>query len=148
MEPKTKILFVCTHNSARSQMAEALLNDLAGDRFEATSAGIDPGVVNPLAAEVMKEVGIDISGNGTKMVFDVYRAGRTFHYVIGVCDASAMERCPIFPGITTRLDWSFPDPSAFTGTTEERLALTRNVRDTIAAKIREFVDADKNRSEQ
>lgn len=130
---------MCTHNSARSQMAEALLNDIAGDRFEAMSAGIDPGVVNPLAVEVMKEVGIDISGNETKMVFDVYRSGRTFQYVIGVCDSSTMERCPIFPGITTRLDWSFPDPAAFAGTIEEKLELTRGVRDMIAAKIRELV---------
>lgn len=131
---------MCTHNSARSQMAEALLNDMAGDRFEAMSAGIDPGVINPLAVQVMKEIGIDISGKETKKVFDVYRAGRTFKYVIGVCDGATMERCPIFPGITTRLDWSFSDPASFTGSAQEKLQQTRHVRNLIEAKIREFID--------
>lgn len=146
MQPKIRVLFVCTHNSARSQMAEALMNDMAGDRFEAVSAGIDPSVVNPLAVQVMKEIGIDISGKETKMVFDIYRSGRTFQYVIGVCDGAAMERCPIFPGITTRLDWSFPDPAAFDGSTEEKLERTRQVRNQIEAKIRKFIDAMQVRS--
>ncbi len=142
MGVKTKVLFVCVHNSARSQMAEALLNSMAGDRFEAMSAGIDPGVLNPLAIEVMKEIGIDISGNQTKMVFELYRSGKMFQYIIGVCDNAAMEKCPIFPGVTRRIDWSFPDPSAFTGTEDEKLQSTREVRDLIEAELRSFVESE------
>ena len=137
---KKRVLFVCVHNSARSQMAEAFLNNLAGDRFEAVSAGLEPGTLNPLAVEVMKEVGIDISQNRTKSVFDLYKKGELFSYVITVCDAASAGRCPIFPGLlTARTDWSFADPSAFTGTFEERLAQTRQVRDAIKAKIKEWL---------
>ncbi|MGD9563112.1 MAG: arsenate reductase ArsC [Pyrinomonadaceae bacterium] len=142
MEPKKKVLFVCKHNSARSQMAEALLNDLAGDRFEAMSAGIEPGTVHPLAIEVMKEIGLDISQNETKRVFDLYRAGKMFQYVIAVCDRETAEKCPIFPGINKRLDWSFPDPASFTGTTEEQLEQTRLVRSMIEEQIRDFIAAE------
>ncbi len=138
-DPRTRVLFVCVHNSARSQMAEAFLNKLAGDRFEATSAGLEPGTLNPLAVEVMKEAGIDISGNAVKSVFDIFRSGALFGFVIAVCDAEAAQRCPIFPGITRTIVWSFRDPASFTGTWEERLALTREVRDAIRAKIEEFV---------
>jgi arsenate reductase len=137
---KTRVLFVCVHNSARSQMAEAFLNALGGDRFEASSAGLEPGTLNPLAVEVMREAGIDISKNATKSVFELYTAGALFSYVIAVCDAEAAQRCPIFPGITKTLDWSFPDPSTFEGTWEERLARTRLVRDAIKAKIEEFIE--------
>lgn len=144
MSVKTKVLFVCVHNSARSQMAEALLNNMAGDRFEAMSAGIDPGVLNPLAIEVMKEIGIDISGNQTKMVFELYRSGKMFQYIVGVCDNEAMEKCPIFPGVNRRVDWSFPDPSTFTGTEEEKLERTREVRDLIEAKLKSFVESESN----
>ena len=107
-ENRKRVLFVCVHNSARSQIAEAFLNTLAGDRFEAVSAGLEPGTLNPLAVEVMKEVGIDISKNRTKSVFDLYAAGALFSYVIAVCDAEAAQRCPIFPGITKTIVWSFP----------------------------------------
>ena len=137
---KKRVLFVCVHNSARSQMAEAFLNNLAGDRFEAVSAGLEPGTLNPLAVEVMKEAGIDISQNRTKSVFDLYKKGELFSYVITVCDAASAGRCPIFPDLlTARIDWSFADPSAFTGTFEERLAQTRQVRDAIKAKIKEWL---------
>jgi len=136
---RIRVLFVCVHNSARSQMAEAFLNTLGGDRFTASSAGLEPGKLNPLAVEVMKEVGIDISRNSTKSVFDVYKSGALFSYVIAVCDAEAAQRCPTFPGITRTLLWSFPDPSSFTGTWEERLAKTRDVRDTIRANVEEFI---------
>jgi arsenate reductase len=115
-----RVLFVCVHNSARSQMAEAFLNTLAGDRFATSSAGLEPSTLNPLAVEVMKEVGIDISRNRTKSVFDLYRSGALFAYVIAVCDAEAAQRCPTFPGITRTLVWSFPDPTSFTGSWEER----------------------------
>ena len=132
---KKKVLFVCIHNSARSQMAEAFLNDICGDVFEAQSAGLEPGTLNPIVVEAMSEVGIDISRNPTKAVWDFVKAGKTFAYVITVCDETSAERCPIFPGVTQRLHWSFADPSQFKGTHDERLARTRDVRDTIRAKI-------------
>ncbi|MCX7965320.1 MAG: arsenate reductase ArsC [Syntrophorhabdaceae bacterium] len=137
-----KVLFVCVHNSARSQMAEALMNHLCGDRFIAESAGLEPGVLNPLAVDVMAEVGIDISKNNTKSVFDFYKKGRLYSYVITVCDEASAEQCPIFPGVTKRLHWSFEDPSKFTGTYEERLEKTRAVRDKIKEKILEFCEKE------
>jgi arsenate reductase len=132
---KKGVLFVCIHNSARSQMAEAFLNGVCGEDFEAHSAGLEPGKLNPIVVEAMKEVGIDISGNKTKAVSDMLKAGRMFAYVITVCDEASAERCPIFPGVAKRLHWSFPDPSAFQGTREEKLAKTREVRDMIKAKV-------------
>jgi arsenate reductase (thioredoxin) len=137
---KQKVLFICVHNSARSQMAEALLNDVCGDYFEAHSAGLEPGTLNPLAVEAMREIGIDISRKRTQSVFDVFKAGELFAYVITVCDESSAERCPIFPGVHTRLHWSFPDPAAITGTREERLAGTRQIRDEIRARIEMWCD--------
>src|SRR5271156_3809958 len=122
---KKKVLFVCIHNSARSQMAEAFLNQICGEFFEAHSAGIEPGKLNPLVVEAMQEIGIDISGNKTKAVFDFIKSGRIFSYVITVCDETSAERCPIFPGVTKRLHWGFPDPSSFQGSVEEKLAKTR-----------------------
>lgn len=135
MKAKMHVLFVCIHNSARSQMAEAFLNHVCGTEVEAHSAGIEPGKLNPIVVEAMEEVGIDISRNHTKAVMDMIKSGRHFAYVITVCDEASAERCPIFPGVTTRLHWGFPDPSSFQGTHEERLAKTREVRDTIKAKI-------------
>jgi len=133
---KKKVLFVCIHNSARSQMAEAFLNRICGDQFEAFSAGLEPGKLNPTVIEVMKEIGIDISGNQTKAVFDFVKSGQMFAYVITVCDEASAERCPIFPGVTTRLHWSFPDPSKFEGA--EKLAKTGEVRDAIKKKIEQW----------
>jgi arsenate reductase (thioredoxin) len=135
---KIKVLFVCVHNSARSQIAEALLNHLAGDRFEAESAGLEPAPLNPLAIEAMREVGIDISMNQTKSVFALYKADRLYRYVIAVCDEAA-QTCPIFPGFATNLHWSFEDPASFTGSHEERLDKTRRVRDEIKQRIEEFI---------
>jgi arsenate reductase (thioredoxin) len=133
---KKRVLFVCVHNSARSQMAEAFLNSLAGDEFEAMSAGLEPGVINPLVVEVMKEIGIDISHNQTKSAFDLYKKGELFSYVIAVCDVASAEKCPLFPGLLVKqMNWSFDDPSAFTGTYEERLAQMRALRDAIKARI-------------
>lgn len=137
---KINVLFVCVHNSARSQMAEAYLNNLAGDRFFAESAGIEPGILNPYVVEVMKEDGIDISGNKTKSVFDFYKQGKIYSYVITVCDTEAAERCPVFPGGGKRLHWSFPDPSKFTGTKEEILENVRKIRDDIKNRIKEFIE--------
>ncbi len=132
---KKKVLFVCVHNSARSQMAEALLNRLAGDKFEAESAGLEPGKLNPLAVDAMKKINIDISNKKTQNVFNLVKAGRSFAYVITVCDEATAERCPIFIGITKRLHWSFPDPSSLHGTYEEKLEQTITIRDQIARKI-------------
>jgi arsenate reductase len=132
---KNKILFVCIHNSARSQMAEAFLNKIAGDKFEALSAGIEPGKLNPIVVEVMREVGIDISANKTKSVDDFIRSGEKFAFVVTVCDETSAERCPVFPGMTKRLHWPFPDPSSFRGAREEILSQTRAVRDAIRQKI-------------
>ena len=136
---KTKVLFVCVHNSARSQMAEAFLKLLAGDEFDVESAGIEPGNLNPIVVEVMKEIGIDITGNQTISAIDFFEQGRLFHYVITVCDPTTAESCPIFPGISKRLTWSFKDPASFTGSDEEKLANTRLVRDSIKAEVEKFI---------
>lgn len=136
---KIKVLFVCVHNSARSQMAEAFLNQLAGKEFFAESAGLEPGTLNPIVTEVMKEIGIDISNNQTKSVFDFFKQGRLYHFVIAVCDGANAERCPIFPGLTKRLGWSFEDPASFTGTHEEKLGKTRLVRDSIKSEVENFI---------
>ena len=135
---KKKVLFICVHNSARSQMAAALLNKRCGKFFEAQSAGLEPGNLNPLAVEVLREMDIDISKNKTQAVFEAFKSGELFAYVITVCDESEAQGCPIFPGVTTRLHWSFPDPSKFTGSTEEKMQETRRVRDRIDDQIRRF----------
>jgi arsenate reductase (thioredoxin) len=135
---KKKVLFICVHNSARSQMAAALLNKRCGEFFEAQSAGLEPGTLNPLAVEVLREMEIDISKNKTQGVFDIFKSGELFAYVITVCDESEAKGCPIFPGVTTRLHLSFPDPSKFTGTFEQKMNETRRVRDKIDSQIRRF----------
>jgi len=122
-------------------MAEAYLNNLAPERFEAESAGLEPGTLNPLAVTVMKEEGIDISGNRTKDVYEFLEQGRRYAFVITVCDETAAERCPVFPGPGTRLHWGFADPGALTGTEEERLAATRKIRDQIRQQVEEFLRA-------
>jgi arsenate reductase len=135
---KKNVLFICVQNSARSQIAAALLNEMCGDYFEAQSAGLEPGVLNPLAVEALQERAIDISRNKTQSVFDVWKsASHIFAYVITVCSESEAEGCPIFPGVTTRLHWSFPK---FTGAHAEKLAKTRELLEEIRAKIEEFCD--------
>jgi len=119
-------------------MAAALLNKRCGKFFEAQSAGLEPGTLNPLAIEVLRQIDIDISKNETQAVFDVFKSGELFAYVITVCDESEAQGCPIFPGVTTRLHWSFPDPSKFTGSMEEKMEQTRQVRDRIDNQIRRF----------
>ena len=141
---KTRVLFVCVHNSARSQMAEVFLNHLAGDRFEAESAGLTPGQLNPAVVAVMQELGFDISHNATNSVFAFFKQGRKYDFVITVCEQSASERCPVFPGITKRLHWSFADPSTFTGTEEEVKNSTRTVRDQIKKAIEDFIASCKD----
>jgi arsenate reductase len=120
-------------------MAEAFLNHLASDKFQAESAGFEPGILNPYVVIAMKEVGIDISNNQTKSVFGLYKQGRIFQFVIAVCDAASAERCPIFPGVTKRLNWSFEDPALFTGTHQEILERIRLVRDKIKAEVEDFI---------
>jgi arsenate reductase len=136
---KVRVLFVCVHNSARSQMAEALLNHIAGERFHAESAGLEPGTLNPLAVEVMRQMNIDISGKQTRDVFELYKRGERFSYVITVCDESSGERCPLFAGITKRIHWSFDDPASFAGPFDERLARTIQVRDQIKERIQDWL---------
>jgi arsenate reductase len=135
---KPKVLFVCIHNSARSQMAEALVNHLCGHQLEAESAGLEPGNLNPLAVEAMRKMGVDISGAQTKSVFEKFKQAEHFAYVVTVCDETSGERCPIFPGAARRIHWSFPDPSSFQGSWEEKVAKTIEVRDLIADQIRQW----------
>ena len=135
---KKKVLFVCIHNSARSQIAEELFNQMCGEEFIAESAGLSPGALNPLAIEVLREDGIDISNKATQSAFDVVKRGDIFAYVITVCDETNAERCPIFPGVTTRLHWSFSDPSSFEGSWEEKLEKTREVREEIREKLEDW----------
>ena len=132
---KERVLFLCTHNAARSQMAEGLLRSIAGDRYEVFSAGTEQTRVHPLAIEAMRELGVDIGSQRSKTL-DEFQ-GQPFDAVITVCD-SANESCPFFPGATRRLHWSFEDPSAATGTDEERLRTFRKVRDAIAERVRAF----------
>ena len=135
---KRKVLFVCIHNSARSQMAEAWLNHFCGESFEAHSAGLEPGMLNPLVVEVMREVGIDISHKKTQSVFELLKKGSLFSYVITVCDEASAERCPIFPGVAKRLHWGFPDPSKVTGTKEEKLKRIGEIRGMINHRVKEW----------
>jgi arsenate reductase len=135
---KPKILFICVHNSARSQMAEAFLNDICGAEFEVQSAGLEPGTLNPLVVEVMREAGFDISKNKTQAVFEVFKSGQLFAYVITVCSEAEAGGCPIFPGPTKRLHWPFPDPSKVEGTPEEKLEKVRQIRDAILARVEQF----------
>lgn len=132
------VLFVCTHNSARSQMAEGLLRDLRGDRYRVESAGTEATRVHPLAVAAMAEIGIDISQQRSKAVEEF--AGARFDCVVTVCD-QAREACPVFPGATEQLHWSLPDPSQATGSEEERLAAFRRVRDELRRRIEETFSA-------
>jgi len=136
---KQKVLFVCIHNSGRSQIGEAFLRQLASDRFEVHSAGIEAGQLNPLVVESMKELGLGMEGQYAKTVQFYLDRNESFDYVITVCDESNAERCPVFPGKTQRLHWAFPDPSALQGTREEKLAQIRPIRDAIQKKIQTWL---------
>ena len=138
-----RVLFLCTGNSARSQMAEGLLRHIAGDRFEVSSAGVSPTQVRPEAIEVMREIGVDISQQRSKAVDDF--VGREFDYVITVCD-NANEQCPVFSGTANRIHWSFDDPAAVEGDELARLAVFRRVRDEILHRLQLFV-ANSNRDD-
>ncbi len=134
-EARAKVLILCTGNSARSQMAEGLFRSALGDKFEVFSAGTRPSSVRPEAIDVMREIGIDISGHRSKSVNEFL--GQQFRYVITVCD-NAKESCPVFPGRSERIHWSFEDPAAVEGNEEERKAAFRRIRDHIAERVREF----------
>lgn len=136
--PKPAVLFLCTHNSARSQMAEGWLRHLAGDRFDAFSAGLEPTGVHPLALEAMAEVGVDIGAQRSKALSE-YLGKQQFAYVITVC-GNAEERCPLFPGETVRLHWPFDDPAAARGSVEARLAAFRRTRDLLRARLESWLN--------
>jgi len=137
--PKTKVLFVCKHNSARSQMAEAFLRHYAGDRFEVYSAGLEPAKVHPLAVRVMQEIGIDISHHKSKPISD-YLGKLKVDYAVAVCDIGE-EACPSLHPFTEKLlHWPFEDPASFKGTEEERLANFRQIRDLIHKRVRDWVE--------
>lgn len=130
-----RVLFICIHNSARSQMAEAWLRTTCGDFLEVESAGLKPGKLNPLVVQAMSEAGVDISGHRTQSVDEVLQRGERFDYVVTVCDETSAEQCPVFPGSGTRMHWGFPDPSAVTGTEEEKLTEVRVIRDEIRRRV-------------
>jgi arsenate reductase len=138
MQQKTRVLFLCTGNTARSQMAEAFLRKYGGDRFEAYSAGLEPSEINPYVYQVMEEVGLDLGGQRSKSVSE-YMGKVHFGYMITVC-ANAEEKCPaVFPGMGQRLFWPFDDPAAFEGTDEEKLLKFREVRDQIEQRIKDWL---------
>ncbi len=137
---KTRVLFLCTGNSARSQMAEAFLRKYAGDAFEAYSAGLEPKGINPLTVQVMKEIGLDLSGQRSKSVNE-YLGKVHFEYLITVCD-DADKNCPtIWPGVNQRLHWSFEDPARFEGTAEQKLTKFREVRDLVDRHLQSWLVA-------
>jgi len=131
-----KVLFICSHNTGRSQLAEAILSKLGGVEFQVTSAGLEPGSqVNPLVVEVMKEEGIDLSHKKPQNAFNLFKESRLFTHVITVCDAATDAKCPVYPGINKRLNWPFPDPEKVTGTHAEQLEQVRGIRDDIRKKL-------------
>ncbi len=141
MNEKPNVLFICIHNSARSQMAEAFLKRIAGDRFNVYSAGLMPGTLNPYVVRAMNEAGIDISRNTTKSVHDAQITNRKYDYVFTVCQESDAEPCPIFPAQGKRINWHFFDPSKFAGSDDAIMANVRSVRDRIREKVEQWANA-------
>ncbi|MFA6764682.1 MAG: arsenate reductase ArsC [Sphaerochaetaceae bacterium] len=136
---KTKIMFICIHNSARSQMCEAFVRHYAGDRFEVHSSGIEAGKLNPLVVQAMIEIGISMKDQYAKPVQEYIDRSEHFDYVITVCDESNAERCPLFPGKHERIHWGFADPSAIPGTDEEKLIGIRVIREEIHQKVQQWL---------
>ncbi|CAB1066056.1 Arsenate reductase (EC thioredoxin-coupled, LMWP family [Olavius sp. associated proteobacterium Delta 1] len=132
-------MFICGHNSGRSQMAEALLKDLAGDKIHVEIAGLAPNPINPLVVEVMRELGYDLSQAASDSMFDFFKEGRLYDYVITVCDETAAGQCPVFPGITKRFHWPFSDPEELTGTHADKMENLRKIRDQIREKVADWV---------
>ena len=139
MKEKIRVLFICIHNSGRSQMAETFLKTVGGGRFEAESAGLEPRPINPYVIKVMNEIGYDLSGNTSDSVMQFFKEGRLYDFVITVCDESIENQCPIFPGIARRLYWPFPDPQKAAGTEDEKLENIRSIRDQIREHIKSWV---------
>ena len=141
---KKKVLFICVHNSARSQIAEVYLREFGDDLFEVESAGLEPGRLNPYVVEVLKEDGIDITDKKTKSAWELFRAGKRYDYVITVCSREAEEKCPVWPQPTERRSWSYPDPSKFTGTEEEITVKVRELRNIMKEQVKQFIESYRN----
>lgn len=139
---KKKVLFICVHNSARSQMAEAYLKALGGDNYEAESAGFEPTTINPLVVEAMREEGIDLSEKATQSLYDLLKDARFFGVIITVCDRAKEMECPTFPGVAKKLHWELENPEDYTGTDEEKLEKVRSLRDRIKAHVQAFIEQD------
>ncbi len=139
---KKKVLFICVHNSARSQMAEEYLRLLGGEQYEVESAGYEPTEINPLVVKAMMEEGIDLSRKKTQDIYDLVKQSKFFGYVITVCERAKEEECPVFPGIHTRLYWDLENPENFTGTEEEKLEKVKALRDRIKELVVEFIRKD------
>jgi arsenate reductase len=139
MKEKIRILFICIHNSGRSQIAETFLKAIGSEWFEVESAGFIPKPIDPYVIEVMKEVGYDLSNNTSDSVMQFFKEGRLYNYVITVCDESIENECPVFPGIARRLHWPFPDPKKVSGTNAEKLRKVRSIRDDIRRQIYLFI---------
>lgn len=142
------VLFVCIHNSARSQMAETFLNDLGAGLFKAESAGLEAGTLNPYVVRAMREIGYDISKNETNDVFDFHKEGRIYQAVIKVCDQINGERCPIFPKTLINEDWNLEDPSSIQGDDEAIMERTREIRDLILSRVKAFIQSHKEFAEK
>jgi len=139
---KKKVLFICVHNSARSQIAEAYLKLLGADQFEAESAGFEPTVINPLVVLAMKEENIDLSDKKTQDIYDLLKESRFFGYIVTVCERAKETQCPTFPGVAKKLHWELENPEGFTGTDEEKLAKIRILRDRIKNFVQQFIDEE------
>ncbi len=136
---KARVLFICVHNSARSQMAEAYLNALGGDRYEADSAGFAPTRINPLVVRVMQDDGIDLTNKATRSVFDCYRSGKFYGYIVTVCSRAQEAECPTFPGIKKRYHWDLENPEDYTGSEEEKLEKLRDLQKRVKKLVIEFI---------
>jgi arsenate reductase len=138
---KPRVLFICVHNSGRSQIAEAYLKKFAADKYEVESAGLEPAQeINPLVVECMQEEGIEISHNKIQSVFELFKTGKLYDHVITVCDSAAEAKCPVFAGITKRWNWPFPDPAAVNGTKAEKMQKIRDIRKMIKDKLVEALE--------
>ena len=136
---KVKVLFICGHNSGRSQMAEAFLNNLAAGKIYAESAGLEPKPVNPLVVKVMAEIGYDLSQVKPDSIFDLFKQRKLYDYVITLCDETVGKQCPVFPGITQRLHWPFEDPGQLSGSYDEKIVALRRIREQIRDKLQEWI---------
>ncbi|MFO7808545.1 arsenate reductase ArsC [Guyparkeria sp.] len=143
MSQSRRVLFVCIHNSGRSQIAEAFLNELGGPEIVAESAGVDPHPVNPEVIQVMKEIGYDLSGAESDNIVDFFREGRLYEQVIYVCERGTEQDCPLFPGVRQTLHWPYPDPATLGGGEAERLEALRGIRDRIRERVEEWLAANR-----